>query len=74
MTEQVRADEREAASHLPEAWRHVKAAGEELRRTLASVLPPDFHNHGRAARREALLAARSVIDAALDRIDKPASS
>jgi hypothetical protein len=72
MTEEVRGSESSAAPHVPEAWRHVKAAGEEMCKTLASILPPEFHTHRRAARREALLAARSVIDAALARLEKQA--
>ena len=74
MTQQVPGNEKPGAEHLPDAWRHVKAAGEEVYKTLAAVLPPEFHTHGRAARREALLAARSVIDAALDRLEKDASA
>jgi hypothetical protein len=73
MTEQVSGTESGTQEHLPKAWQHVKAAGEELRKGLASVVPPEVHAHGRAARREALLAARSVIDAALARLEKRAS-
>jgi hypothetical protein len=69
MTEQ----ESSVQEHLPKAWEHVKAAGEELRKGFASFVPPDVHEHGRAARREALLAARSVIDAALARMEKHSS-
>ena len=73
MTEQVSGAENPTQEHLPRAWQHMKAAGEELRKGLASVVPPEVHEHGRAARREALLAARSVIDAALARLEKRAS-
>jgi hypothetical protein len=73
MAEQVSGSESSAA-HLPKAWEHVKAAGEEIRKGLGAVVPPEVHEHGRAARREALLAARSVIDAALARLDKRPSA
>jgi hypothetical protein len=73
MTEQVTGAESSVQEHLPKAWEHVKAAGDELRKGLASVVPPEVHEHGRAARREALLAARSVIDAALARLEKRSS-
>ncbi len=70
MTEPVSGSEQQASGHLPEAWQHVCAAGKELRQGLASMLPPEFHAHGRSAKREVLLAARSVIDAELSHIDK----
>jgi hypothetical protein len=72
METQGTGSERSQGGHLPEAWQHVKAAGEEVKKGLAAVLPPDFHQHGRAARREMLLAVRSVIDAALAQVDKGA--
>jgi hypothetical protein len=40
-------------------------------------LPPEFHEHSRAARKEALLAMRSLIDTRIERLEqakeKPAS-
>ena len=56
-------------SHLPEAWRHLRAAGQEIRNSLASMVPPESRAHSRQAGREALLAARSVIDAAIARLE-----
>ncbi len=72
MAEQVPGAESAVHEHLPKAWEHVKAAGEELRKGFASFVPPEVHEHGRAAKREALLAARSVIDAALTRLERRA--
>jgi len=37
-------------------------------------LPEDFWTHAYAARREALLAARALIDAALENCDRPSST
>lgn len=41
-------------------------------------LPPEFHEHSRAARKEVLLAVRSLIDARIKQLDEakqdPASS
>jgi hypothetical protein len=54
----------------PEARAHLKAAGKELKQGLEAMLPPGMVERRRAARRELLLAARSFIDAALQRIDK----
>ncbi len=52
-----------------EAREHAKAAREEARKTVESLLPAGFVEHRRAARREALLAVRSLINAALERVD-----
>jgi hypothetical protein len=74
MQEQVSGNESPKQQHLPEAWKHLKAAGQELRKSVGAVVPPAVHEHGRAVRREVLLAARSVIDAALDCLEKRPSA
>jgi hypothetical protein len=53
----------------PEAKQHAEAAREEMRKSFAALFPPEFIAHRRAARREFLLAARELIDYALDRVD-----
>jgi hypothetical protein len=53
-----------------EARQHVRAAREEMRESMKAFLPPEFWEHGRKARKEMLLAWRSMIDAALERMDK----
>lgn len=59
------------AHRIPEEARvHLKAAGSEIRKSLESLLPPEFVRHGRAARREMLLAARSLIDHTLERLEE----
>jgi hypothetical protein len=56
---------------VPEEVRqHARQAREEVRESMKSFLPPEFWEHGRKARREMLLAWRSMIDAALERMDK----
>ena len=52
-----------------EAVEHARAAREEMRKSVEALLPPAFVEHRRAARREMLLAARSVIEAALEQIE-----
>lgn len=55
---------------IPEDVRqHMRAAREELRESIKSLLPPEFVAHRRKARKEMLLAWRSVIDSALERIE-----
>jgi len=55
---------------VPEETReHFKAAREARRKSIQSLLPPEFVSHQRAARKEMLLAAKSIIDAALERIE-----
>ena len=51
---------------------HLKAARQESRQALQHIMPDSFWAHRQAARREALLAARSLIDAALERVEKKA--
>jgi hypothetical protein len=41
---------------------------------LEEMFPEDFRTHMRAAQREQLLAMRSLIDAAIERMDKPGES
>lgn len=54
---------------IPEDVRqHARAAREEMRESMKAFLPPKFWEHSRRARREMLLAWRSMIDAALDRM------
>ena len=53
-----------------EARQHIRAARDELRESIQAFLPPEFIEHRRKARREMLLAWRSFIDRALERIDE----
>lgn len=56
---------------IPEDVRqHVRAAGEELRESIRAFLPPEFLEHRRKARKEMLLAWRSVIDSAIEHIEE----
>jgi len=52
-----------------ETREHMKAAREEMRQSMETLLPPGFLEHRRAARKHMLLAARSMIDTALERIE-----
>jgi hypothetical protein len=55
---------------VPEDVRqHVRAARDEMRESIKSILPPGFLEHRRKARKEMLLAWRSLIDSAIERID-----
>jgi hypothetical protein len=54
----------------PEATReHLRSARKEMREAWKTLLPPEFIEHRRAARREFLMAARSLIDHAIERMD-----
>jgi len=55
-----------------EARQHFQAARAEFHKSIEGMLPPDFAEHHRKARREMLLAWRSLIDASLERMDKKA--
>jgi hypothetical protein len=59
--------------HIPEETRqHYKKAREEMRQAVEGILPEGFIEHRRAARREMLLAMRSLLDSAIERMDKKA--
>jgi hypothetical protein len=53
-----------------DARRHMRNARDEMRASFESLLPPEFVQHRRRARREMLLAWRSFIDRAIQRIDE----
>lgn len=53
-----------------EAREHMRAAREEFRESIRMLFPPEFVEHRRKARKEMLLAWRSFVDAALERIDE----
>lgn len=57
---------------LPEDTRqHLQAARRAFRKSIDAFLPAGFVENRRIARREALLAARSLIDHALERMEEP---
>ena len=56
---------------IPEETRqHCKQARQEMRESIRSIFPPEFIEHRRAARREMLLAAQSLINRAIERLEK----
>ncbi len=56
---------------IPEDVReHFKAARQDMNESIKGFLPPEFIEHRRKARKEMLLAWRSMIDAALEHMDK----
>ena len=48
----------------------MKAAREEMKKSLEAIFPPGFMEHRREARKEFLKAARSMIDATLERMEE----
>lgn len=53
-----------------EARQHFRAAREEMRKGLETLFPEGFLDHRRNARREMLLAWRSMLDAAIQRTEE----
>ena len=47
---------------------HMRSARAEIRESYKSLFPPEFVEHRRAARKEFLLAARALIDRAIEKI------
>jgi hypothetical protein len=59
------------SSHIPEETRqHIRSAHRELRDSIKSLLPPQFLEHRRKARKEMLLAWRSLIDTTLEHLEE----
>ena len=57
--------------HIPEEARaHYKAARAEMRKGIETLLPAGFLEHRQNARKEMLLAVRSLIDAAIKRTEE----
>jgi hypothetical protein len=69
------AEEKKAKTEKTKRWppedtrQHMKTARAELRESYRSLFPPEFVRHRRAARREMLLALRSLVDHALERME-----
>ncbi len=69
--DEKKARSRRFENEIPEEVRqHARAAREELRESMKSLLPPGFIEHRRKARKEMLLAWRSLIDSAIERMDE----
>lgn len=49
---------------------HFRAARSEFHKSMEGMLPPEFLEHHHKARKEMLLAWRSMIDASLERMEK----
>ncbi len=73
MSEYNSKDRTSFKEHLPEDVReHMRAAREEMRKSVIGLLPPEFVEHRQAARKEMLLAFRGLLDHAIQRIDEHA--
>jgi hypothetical protein len=70
MAEKEKKEHQHFQDRIPEeARQHAKAARAEMRKSWATLLPPEFVVHRRKARVEMLLAARELINHALDRLE-----
>jgi hypothetical protein len=66
--------EHEKDPHFEEARQHMKAARAAMRESYEKMLPPGFIESRRKARKEFLLAMRSMLDAAIAHVDKAVKS
>ena len=53
-----------------EARQHARSARDEMKKSMAALFPPEFVEHRRKARKEFLLAFRSMIDTAIERTEE----
>lgn len=60
----------EGNPRVHEAREHVKAARMSIRKGVGELIPKEFLQHRRAARREMLLAMRSLLDAFIERTER----
>jgi hypothetical protein len=71
MAEQEKKEHTPFRDHVPsEAREHARNARQEMRKSWSALLPPEFIAHRRRARKEMLLAARELINHALEHLDK----
>jgi len=62
--------EKKRKHQIPEPAReHLKSARSEMRKSIEALLPPNFVEHRRNTRKEMLMAAREVINHAIERIE-----
>ncbi len=70
MAEEKKSHRKPFEGMLPEEAReHAQAARRAWRQSIISLFPPEFIEQRRTARKEALLAVRSLIDTALERLE-----
>ncbi len=70
MAEKVDVNKRSVDPKFEEARKHFKAARESMHQSLKELLPKSYTEHSRAAHKEFLLAMRSLLDAAIERMEK----
>ena len=57
---------------IKDAHEHLKAARDSVYKSMESLVPAGFLENRRKAKKEVLLAVRTLIDAAIEKIEKPA--
>ncbi len=62
--------EKKHKHYLPDPAReHLKSARSEMRKSIEALVPPNFAERRRNIRKEMLMAAREVINHAIEHID-----
>jgi hypothetical protein len=70
MSESSTHKDKEENPRFKEAREHLREAHKSLHHSYEKLLPEGFLEHRRAARKEFLLAMRSMLDSAIDHVDK----
>jgi hypothetical protein len=69
-SKELKMTEKKYKHPLPDPAReHLKSARSEMRKGIEALLPPNFVEHRRNIRKEILMAAREVINHAIERIE-----
>jgi len=64
-------DEKKFKREIPkEAQEHYKKARQEMREAVKGFLPEGFLEHRRVAQKEMMLAVRSLLDAAIEKMEE----
>jgi hypothetical protein len=66
----TQANEHSHNEHVNEARQHMRAARKAMHATMKAWLPEGFIEQRQAARKEFLLAMRSLVDAAIEHVDE----
>ena len=71
MAEQTARKNKPFEGKIPEEVReHARAARQEMHACMEALFPPEFMEHHHKARKEILLAWRSMIDTAINRMEE----
>jgi len=70
MAEKTTSEKKTRTRISEETRQHYRTARQEMRKSIETLLPDGFVDHHKSARKEMLLAWRSMLDAAIERMEE----